>query len=330
MKPVRTLAFIHIQKCSGTSFENYLNEYFRPNITTRCFTSVDPLGELETLEEYCLRNSQSPFVYGHVPFRLFEQYFPHALYFTFLRDPVKRTISHYNSWHNPENFLATDPHYMAASEEGRTAIEWCHSASLEEFVNTRNRYIQASTQGNLQTMMMSSLAETSLGEHLLSAKSNLERCAFFGLTDQFSESIDLFRQIFPDAPEYLLQKAHENRSRPNTQPPSEEIVATIKEQCSYDLELYEFAKSIFKQRISRKPKTTYSLKTLTENKTNSIASTERSETGGTMLLQKIEELETQNKALRQHIEQLSTLYNEIVNSRGWRTLERIQRLMFWQ
>jgi FkbM family methyltransferase len=303
------LAFVHISKCSGTSIENYLLDCGQIHGRADCFTGVNPQGEREDFKTYALRNAASPFVFGHIPYELFVQHFPDALFMTFLRDPVQRTISQYKSWHDPKNFPPTDPHYITSSAELKQAVKLAQDGTLTDFVTTDNSCIRAAALGNQQTLMLSSLSGVSLDEHLESAKKNLEKFAFIGLTERFAESICLFRSIFPDAPEYELARLSENRSRTEISGIPASVMDTIREQIPYDLALYEFATVLFEKRIHADP--LGAAKYLLSNLSPQSKST-------------VEYLQTENQYLRSRVKELSNLYEEVTQSRAWRAIEALR------
>lgn len=262
---VGPLAFVHIPKCSGTSFEKYLLACDGFSQESECFVSMDQQGHLEDFEGYARRKSQTPFVYGHVEYSVYVDFFPDALITTFLRDPVQRTISQYKSWHDPKNWHPADPHYKTASPEVMAALEFSQRATLEEFVSTDNAHVRAGALGNKQTLMLSSLTDASLAEHLESAKDNLRRCIFFGITERFDESICMFRSVFIGAPEYSLPHGSENRSSVQVAEIPIDVINEITRQVSYDIQLYEFAIELFEQRKILGAPRTYLFSQLTQS-----------------------------------------------------------------
>jgi FkbM family methyltransferase len=329
------LAFIHIMKCSGTSFENYLTTCSQFKGRCSCFTGVNPQGEADDVSSYLNSNASSPFVFGHIPYAGYERSLPNALFATFLRDPVQRTISHYKSWHDPKNFHPEDPHYIAATQETKVALMFSQKATLEEFIKTDNSIIRAEALGNIQTMMLSSRENVSLDVHLESAKENLAKCVFFGLTEKFEESISIFQSIFLDAPAYALKPTHENRSRVEVSNISSETMDIIREQVSYDILLYEYAKSLFEERKHTQfaPRETFLLADLGQEhgKTHAIKQENATQAVGSAPSGRERLLEEENQLLHRQIEELTGIYKElagvytnIVHSKGWRAIEAMR------
>ncbi|EGV20020.1 sulfotransferase family protein [Thiocapsa marina] len=319
------LAFVHIPKCSGTAFEAYLQCSFdQLGARVRCLTGEAPEGGTETFEQYVEANRHSPFVFGHVPLGLFRKYYPDARVVTFLRDPVARTISNYRSWHDPRNFNGSDPHSRVASHELQVAMAFAQGASLDEFVSTKNAYVRAAALGDVQTKMLSTFDGSDMTGHLESAKRNIEAMPFFGLTERFSASIDLFRGIFLDAPEYAVAPQAENRSSVAIEQPSEDLIARIRTQVPCDTELYRFACGLFETRLQGQDLPRASL-------SDTVKARRGADTAE--LLGGCKHIERENAHLKARLEelsasyeQLSALYRDITSSRGWRLLESLHWL----
>ena len=328
------LAFIHIPKCSGTSFENYLATSSQFKGRCNCFTGVDLQGRLEDFGSYLRRNASSSFVFGHIYYAVYERYIPNALFATFLRDPVQRTISQYKSWHDPKNFQPKDPHYIKSTPAVKEALEFTQRATLEEFVKTNNSIVISGALGNIQTRMLSSYENVSFEMHLESAKENLAKCIFFGLTEKFEESIGLFQSTFPDAPAYALKPVHENRSLVEVSDISSETMDIIKEQVSFDILLYDFAKTLFEERkhLQFVARQTFLLNNLAPvSNENPDAKLDTITQLLTKTLSDKEMLTEENQLLSKQLEELAAIYKDltgvyenIIGSKAWRAIEAMR------
>ena len=101
----KKILFFHTPKCAGTTTCNLLSSLITKS--TRIKGPLSPLsgfknrGIQETSIEYFLRkkkainNSNFDFVFGHIPYEI-SQYFPGRKLISMLRDPIDRSISHYN------------------------------------------------------------------------------------------------------------------------------------------------------------------------------------------------------------------------------------------
>lgn len=319
------MVFVHIPKCSGTSFENYLKNSEPLRDHSSCYTG-GLQKEAKLFDNFVNNNRHSKFLYGHVKYEFFERFFPNGLLVTFLRDPIKRTISHYKHWHDSANFPLQDPGLLSIKPEVREAFEFAQSASLRDFVNTNNTYIKGGALGNMETLLLSSVHSGSLADHLESAKENLAKCIFFGLTEKFEESIDLFRSIFLDAPEYALEQSLENRSRELMEEIPIDVINTIRQQVSYDIELYEYAKKLFEERKISVSSARFFLSQLNslndeEHRSEELRNKGKPETNNLLI-----EKEEENILLRQIIAEVSALYGEVVDSNGWKIVELLRRL----
>lgn len=243
------LVFFHIPKCAGTAFENYILSHGRFAENSRAFTGISKSGKPESLRDYFQCESASPFLFGHFTCSDISSERQNAFNVTFLRDPVKRTISHYKSWHDERNFRPGDPHYATATDELREALCFSQKASLEEFVCSRNPVIVNGALGNQQIRYLSTYCGSDMNEHLRSAKENLRKFDFFGLTDRFKDSIELFRMLAPNAAEYSIHQDLENRSSDVTNEVPDQVKEIIEDQVKYDRLLYDYACQLLEERV---------------------------------------------------------------------------------
>lgn len=243
------LVFIHIPKCSGTAFENYVLAHDRFAETSRAFTGISKSGKPESLKDYLRHEDASPFLFGHFIYGDVLGAYPDAFFATFLRDPLERTISQYKSWNDRKNFQPGDPHYLSATEETRKVLYFSQNASLEEFICSNNPVILDNALGNQQTRHLSTYHGDDMDRHLESAKDNLRKFDFFGITNRFEDSIELFRVIAPNAAEYSIRRNSENRSSVEIGEISDRVREIIESQVRYDRLLYNYACQLFDERM---------------------------------------------------------------------------------
>lgn len=242
-------AFVHIPKCSGTAFENYMLSQGGGFVNSRAFTGLGINDKPESLEAYFENEKEAAFVFGHFYYRDPLRFCPGAFTATFLRDPLRRTISQYKSWHDEKNFQPDDPHYKVANPVERDALIFAQQASLEDFLRTDNRVIVDGALGNQQTLYLSTYSGENLAQHLESAKKNLANFDFFGITDKFLESLELLRLMVPDLSDYKVSPEMENRSRISVDEVTESAREIIAEQVTYDQQLYDYACQLFNERL---------------------------------------------------------------------------------
>jgi hypothetical protein len=155
-------------------------------------------------------------------------------YFTFLRDPVDRILSHYFPIREGRRGYGSDRHALAPLPADPT---------LDDLLETG--YIH----DNLHTRMLSGLPEP-FGEvtdaMLEQAKGNLrDGLIFFGLTERFDESVVLAKQRLGFRS--ILYKTHGrlNSARPRGQDVPEKLREAAERCNRYDIELYRYAQELF-------------------------------------------------------------------------------------
>jgi hypothetical protein len=233
------LVFVHIPKTAGTSFTRYLEQSLAaPSLVAKPF-----FGDISAID---IDNPDLRLFAGHF---FYSQIFPlktTALYLTFLRDPLARVISHYNSWHNPNNLTQT--WIDAISPDELAAVRFTQAASLEEFILSDNAYIEGQMQ-NVQTLYLCD--DPWSPDMLESAKRNLsERMYYFGIVERFEASIALFRRRFGNTVPYAVPLAHENRSRQDTVRLSARALNRVRKLNEKDYDLYDFAVRRFEELLA--------------------------------------------------------------------------------
>ena len=197
LRASESLIFYHIPKTAGSTLVNIIGYHYHADDVMRIFASkkLNPHAEKWADENFyvttheavnntekLLSNVEFPssfFMKGHVYFKDANSLLPKAKKITFLRDPVKRVISHHNFWKFVNRNYPGDN--MAA----------LHLIPKGDPLQTSN---------NLQVYYLSSYSrddsKISLQTHLESAKRNLEEhFDFVGITEKFNESYQLLSQL---------------------------------------------------------------------------------------------------------------------------------------
>ncbi|CAG5127322.1 unnamed protein product [Candidula unifasciata] len=181
-------------------------------------------------------------------------------YITFLRDPVKRFLSEWQHVQRGATWKAARLHCNgrdATMEEVPfcfTGVDWS-GVPFDEFMSCKHNLAF-----NRMTRMMANLSKVNcynrtgltddvVNEILLkSAKENLEACAFFGLVEEQQKTQFLFEKTmglkFIDN---FRQKIKTHVSRLEI---TEEMTKKVVEKNILDIELYQYAKDLFLQRVA--------------------------------------------------------------------------------
>jgi hypothetical protein len=239
------IIFIHIPKTAGTAFSYYLKSNCgAPDRIVEAFYG-----------DYSIYDGveNASLILGHTIYREMAARFPEASFVTWLRHPLKRVISQYKSWHNPNNL---HEHWKSNSQRDFEHIYFTQNASFEEFALSDDIRLLNNIV-NVQTGVLSSLGSPHHRRRILeSAKENLERhFRFFGIVEQFNDSIKLFQSAFDWQAEFEDLEISANRSRQQAIQPSDRAIDRIMQRNDLDMELYEFACTLLNRRLAELKRT---------------------------------------------------------------------------
>lgn len=185
-------------------------------------------------------------------------------YITFLRDPIRRYLSEFKHVQRGATWKKSE-HRCNGKPATREEIPPCYDdvndddwtgVTLEEFMDC-----PFNLAVNRQTRMLADLrlvdcydtSRMSLKRRemmlLNSAKTNLEKMAFFGLTEQQHESQLLFQNTFDMRFKTPFVQFNETTSLATELNLKQDIIDRITEMNHLDVELYEFAKVLMEARV---------------------------------------------------------------------------------
>ncbi len=143
------------------------------------------------------------------------------MYFTLLRDPIERVLSHYS-------FVRNYPGYESVA----------HGKSFSEYLEL------AQEAANGQTLQVAGL---NAGRDLEVAKENLRSFGAVGVTDMFDDFLAVLQREFSwKNVEYCVENITKDRLR--REDVSAADLRKVKKMNELDQELYEYAKGLQKDR----------------------------------------------------------------------------------
>jgi hypothetical protein len=236
------LFFLHVPKTAGTTLVDILVKHFpKDRIVSYGLDETGPFSvnknEVDVREHF----KKALFIRAHEGYD-FIQYLYHPVVITFLRHPYKRTISAYLHMqrHNPDRILVQAK--QARPERGETEpVGFLEYLKLSHSMNRMVAMIGGFTRKEMLRLDGQMMLEV--------AKSHLDSIPFFGLTERFDESLDLMNYIFNWKP-VDYQKL-------NTSPEGQKLEITPEtqqalEECNIlDMQLYEFAQTLFARRLEQ-------------------------------------------------------------------------------
>jgi hypothetical protein len=225
------LVFVHIRKTAGYSLRKILLEQYGGRNHVRLLRNffTRPEESLEMVQTIAADPPEDLQVaHGHILFWPQIEWDDSVRFFTVLRDPVERTISHYY-W-----IRARNPSF------GMTLAEALAAGQIHD---------------NLQTRVLAAndapIGETP-AEALDQAKASLDRFAVVGLTERFDETLALLTREFGWR-RTLYERANVTRSRKPRDELDAETLALIERHNALDIELYRLAAERFDALMQRQP-----------------------------------------------------------------------------
>lgn len=243
------IAFLHIPKTAGTTLNSMLSREYAPDecyeimmrgmawilpkrsIIRRPLISFSKVLRLRTAVKV---QRKLRLVRGHFDLSIARHLPADTRFFTLLRDPVERAISHYYHYRR----RAIDRLHPLAMRS--TLKEWVSASGIVEMDNGQTRRLAGEMNvacGRVTPAMLER------------AMSRLAKFAAVGLTERFDESLALLQGAFgwrvrPGAPENV------GENRPPRVDVGEEALQAIERFNRFDLELYRFASDLFEARVS--------------------------------------------------------------------------------
>ena len=229
----KTLIFLHIPKAAGTTMASILTGHYGSKATYR--TRMNAFKHMQALPENERRRLR--LVHGHMPFGI-HQYLPQpSVYFTLLRHPVERVISHYY-------FVLKSPSHPGypIAQAARSVAEYV-GCGLQKQTN------------NVQTRHLSGVSGTvgfdeCTRQHLRLAQQHLDTAfAVAGTSEQFDATLLLLAQHLGWSPSPYPQ-LNVNAQRPSQQQISPGAIAIIERYNALDLELYHTVQARLNRQIA--------------------------------------------------------------------------------
>ena len=232
-----TLIYTHIPQAAGTTLASIIERNYPAagifSLDRKPGTTAQDLKNLSPEEK-----GRIQIIKGHCPFGLHEHVPGPAKYFTILREPVERMISHYHY------VLRTPEHYLHEEVSSR-------NLTLEQYVSS-----SLSTElDNGQVRILSGCGRNvPFGQcdrgFLAQAKANLEKhYVVAGLAEAFDETLMLLRGTFGWQQIDYTRKNVGEKNGTDVNPPAEAPQA-IRSLNQLDCELYMFAKQLFQQQLA--------------------------------------------------------------------------------
>ncbi|MGB1206214.1 MAG: sulfotransferase family 2 domain-containing protein [Chitinophagales bacterium] len=235
-----TIFFMHIPKTAGTTLSNIIKREYKESDIGMAYPRKTDMSKFDTL----FAEKQFKIVLGHYKFGFHQLAKDNFVYVTFLRNPVKRTISHYKHF-----------------------VKQTHRKHLLEKYTNLEAFATSPWGSNFQTKYFAGLQEEAFLEQqdkaLQMAKQNLKQhIECLGITEKFDESLVLMQPILEwkninyvrqNVGQGMVSKYFKPEKKATAAKFSEQTIAIIKENNQLDIALYNFAVALFEERTRKMP-----------------------------------------------------------------------------
>lgn len=243
----KPIVFIHIPKTAGSSFRSLLRGVFGDGNVVH-LTQIDYRTSEEIAAILTDRSATVSCVSGHIPGWMLARLGGLCRPFSILRNPLDRVFSLYR-------FLQQQPE----SEQRFLGLQ--PGFSFEDFISTRNPSLFVQVNDGMTRVLASDVSaadprdaafwETAPSRALLSKATDVLREMDFGLTEEMDGTMRIIRSAWglshtPEIP-------FENVTRSAAASPDVEMVMRVVERNRMDLALYQFAASLFRERLRALP-----------------------------------------------------------------------------
>ena len=239
--------FIHIPKCGGTSFREYLNSASIAggiqlyNIYLPGFNAVKTASnynQLNIIQKYLFRRKPYKVIGMHASMNVFKtktSLSDKPFSYTILREPVTRFLSHY---------------YHFYFHQGAGGCKGIHLADLEP--NKRHNLISHLSNLMIKYLISADLKSEIVAVDLENAKAQLAKLALFGILERMDESMICLRKKAPNWLSFAPQISRRNEKRVSfaiDDLVSEAIIDEIRFHNILDSEFYSYALIQFDEQL---------------------------------------------------------------------------------
>ena len=239
--------YTHIPKCGGTSFRNFINdsalasgvsadEIYIPGCNNLSNDKNIPQLTEKELNEVQIKPIKV--LATHAQYNVQKQFnldIKNPFYFTILREPIARFISHYNFFYYKNGYDNLKGVRLDQIDKQKL------SQLLKRISNIQVKYLS-----NIKHIKI-----VGLDNMLKLAKYNLiyeYQC--FGILEYINVSLEDLRKKSPDWINLQIEFPEANTNKSSSYDLDEEVVEIIKSNHKHDIALYKFALDIYKRNLA--------------------------------------------------------------------------------
>jgi hypothetical protein len=237
-KNTKRAIFLHLPKTAGLTLHGIIERQYAPqNVytldSTRILESIQAFQDLSAA-----RRAEIYMLKGHIGMRLeMHKFLPEPVtYFTLLRDPIDRVISHYYY------IRGLKDHYLTELAINTSLQEVLEQDKIPMFNNEQTRWLA----GEEHNIGFGGYQEKILEK----AKKNLrEHFAVVGLTERFDETLLLLKHTYDWPHNVFYTRTNVTTQRPRKDEISPATLNALVQANLLDIELYQYASKLFEEQL---------------------------------------------------------------------------------
>lgn len=235
--------FLHIPKTAGTTLNYVLQRQYCGRNAIHTLDGPEPEHAVQQLDKLPSAQRQAiQLLRGHCAYGAHRFLAEPSSYFTLLRDPIDRVVSHYYYVLHTERH----PDHADLVERNYSLVEYIQSGTIPMLENGQTGLLS----GRIGRELQPNYAKCGEAELKLAECNLAQSFDVVGLQEEFDSTLLLLKRAYNWKQPYYV-KQNVTRARPRIEELSAETMEAIRAYNKWDIELYDRVAAKFRDQIAR-------------------------------------------------------------------------------